>query len=181
MSFHWLAETSPLFLEEKHFHFENTHKKLKPDKYLTLYRILDNRQGNIFIFFLIYFSFFSYMYHLVRNTSNIMFMRVRVIEYASFCHLLLDFGTAQTVWYILFFIQWLTDSHTIGASDYRSDPVITGYYVSGSLTNLPSDNRDVGLQVGPRHYRVLCIEQSDIRGVGLHWGRTRQYWVLCIG
>jgi hypothetical protein len=48
-----------------------------------------------------------------------------------------------------------------------SDPVITGYYVSGSLTNLPSENPGVGLQVGPRHYWVLCIGQSDIRGVGL--------------
>jgi hypothetical protein len=83
---------------------------------------------------------------------------------------------------------WLTDSHTIGASDYRSDPVwltyhqkittsdykldpvTTWYYALDSLTDLPSDNRGVGLQVGPRHYWILCIGQSDIRGVGLQVG-----------
>ena len=84
---------------------------------------------------------------------------------------------------------WLTYRQKIRALDYRLDPVIywvlcigqsdirgvglqvepaiTGYYVSDSLTNLPSDNRGVGLQVWPRHYWVLCIGQSDIRGAGL--------------
>ena len=67
---------------------------------------------------------------------------------------------------IMYRTVWLTYRQTIGASDYWSDPVITGYYASDSLINLPSDNRGVGLHVGPRHYWVLCIGQSDIRGVG---------------
>jgi len=36
---------------------------------------------------------------------------------------------------------------TIWPPDYRSDPVITGYYVSDNLTNGPSENGGVGLQV----------------------------------
>ena len=71
---------------------------------------------------------------------------------------------------IMYRTVWLTYRQTIGASDYRSDPVITGYYVSDSLTNLPSDNRGVEQQLGPRHYWVLCIGQSDIRSVGLQVG-----------
>jgi hypothetical protein len=75
---------------------------------------------------------------------------------------------------------WLTDSHAIGASDYRSDPVNTGHYVSGSLTNLLSDNRDVGLQVGPRHYYSIitwCFSywssyRSEACCIGLRRSRT---------
>jgi hypothetical protein len=89
---------------------------------------------------------------------------------------------------------WLTYRQPIGVSDYpvgprhywvlcigQSDirgvglqvgPVNTGYYVSDSLTYVPSENRGVGLQVEPAitGYYVsdsLTNLPSDNRGVGL--------------
>jgi len=72
------------------------------------------------------------------------------------CHYWIDYirqsgrrttGRTPSLLGIMYRTIWLTDRQTTGALDYRSDPVITGYYVSDSLTNGPSENGGVGLQV----------------------------------